>query len=233
MTAYTHTLSDGLTITIELSRSAKKNLILRPHSAHSVRLNVPPFVSSAWLAKWLRDNETVLRQTLAKTPAAAPENNRPEWIWYQGRPTRLADHNGRTLLLNEGRTQNEILLPQGEWQQQQRHLQHFLYQRAADDLLPRLQAHAHRLNLHPAAMALSRAKTLWGVCRHRTGIRLNWRLIGAPEFVADYVCVHELCHLPHPDHSPRFWHLVKQSTPHTEAATRWLKQHGQDLFVLG
>lgn len=233
MAAYTHTLSDGLTITIELQRSAKKNLILRPQSAHSVRINMPPFVSGAWLAKWLRDNETVLRQTLAKAPAEAQTNSRPEWIWYQGRQALLADHNGRTVALNGHGTTREILLPQGEWPQQQRHLQRFLYQRAADDLLPRLQFHAQRLNLHPAAMALSRAKTLWGVCRHRTGIRLNWRLIGAPEFVADYVCVHELCHLPHPNHSPRFWHLVNQNTPHTAAAESWLKQHGRDLFVLG
>ena len=189
-------------------------------------------MSGAWLAKWLRDNETLLRQTLAKAPPA-PENSRPEWIWYRGKPAVLAEHNAPAIALNESGEANTILLPQGAWPQQQRHLQHFLYQRAADDLLPRLQFHAKRLNLHPAAMALSRAKTLWGVCRHRTGIRLNWRLIGAPAFVADYVCVHELCHLPHPDHSPRFWHLVNQSTPHTEAAESWLKQHGRDLFVLG
>ena len=66
----------------------------------------------------------------------------------------------------------------------------------------------------------------------RSGIRLNWRLIGAPDFVADYVCIHELCHLPHPNHSQQFWARVNRHTPHTAAAKQWLKQHGQALFVL-
>ena len=103
---------------------------------------------------------------------------------------------------------------------------------AAHTLLPLLQTHAQKLQLFPAATALSNAKTFWGVCRSRSGIRLNWRLIGAPDFVADYVCIHELCHLPHPNHSPQFWARVNRHTPHTAAAKQWFKQHGQALFVL-
>ena len=93
-------------------------------------------------------------------------------------------------------------------------------------------AHAQRLQLIPEHTARSRAKTFWGVCRCRN-IRLNWRLIGAPEYVADYVCVHELAHLRHPNHSPVFWAAVEQHTPHRAAATAWLKQHGRELFLLG
>jgi len=66
-----------------------------------------------------------------------------------------------------------------------------------------------------------------------TGIRLNWRLIGAPDYVADYICIHELCHLPHHDHSPQFWATVNRLTPHTQAAEKWLKAHGRELFALG
>ena len=42
---HTHTLSDGLTIHIQLKRSAKKNLILRPVSPDTVSINIPPFVT--------------------------------------------------------------------------------------------------------------------------------------------------------------------------------------------
>ena len=51
--------------------------------------------------------------------------------------------------------------------------------------------------------------------------------------VADYVCVHELAHLRHPNHSPAFWAAVEQHTQHRAAATAWLKQHGRELFLLG
>ncbi len=43
MKRFTYTLSDGLCIEIELKRSAKKNLILRPVNMQTVSINVPPF----------------------------------------------------------------------------------------------------------------------------------------------------------------------------------------------
>ncbi|PKT85574.1 hypothetical protein CWI50_06335, partial [Neisseria meningitidis] len=75
-------------------------------------------------------------------------------------------------------------------------------------LFPRLDRHARPTQLSPASSSLTSAKPFGGVCRKTTGIRFNWRLVGAPESVADYVCIHELCHLAHPDHSPAFWELT-------------------------
>ncbi|MCF7521522.1 M48 family metallopeptidase [Neisseria sp. ZJ106] len=227
MPLFQHTLADGRTISIQFKRSARKNLILRPLDRHSISINIPPFLSDAAFKKWLADNEALLLKTLAKTPQERSDT-RPSHIWFHGIALNVAEHSGNTIL----QTPSEILLPPQDWPQQKEQLRRFLIDQASDYLLPRLARHAATLQLHPAATALSNAKTFWGVCRRNSGIRLNWRLIGAPEFVADYVCIHELCHLPHPDHSPRFWALVNRHTPHTEAAKRWLKQHGNALFAL-
>ena len=49
----------------------------------------------------------------------------------------------------------------------------------------------------------------WGSCTPADGtIRLSHRLRDLPEWVADYVLVHELAHLLVPDHSAAFWDLV-------------------------
>ena len=128
---------------------------------------------------------------------------------------------------------SEILLPEKENAAQLTHLRRFLHERAHEYLLPRLEGHIRTTRLTPSAISLSNAKTFWGVCRHTTGIRLNWRLIGAPEYVADYVCLHELAHLRHPDHGPAFWALTHSLTPHVDQAERWLKAHGSELFRLG
>ena len=49
----------------------------------------------------------------------------------------------------------------------------------------------------------------WGSCTPSEGtIRLSTRLRGMPEFVVDYVLVHELAHLIEPSHDDRFWALV-------------------------
>ena len=230
MTRLLHTLADGTQITVELKRSAKKNLILRPVNMQTVSINVPPFFQDHALANWLAANETILRNTLAKTPVhTVPHPNLPEWIWYRGVKTKLDTHSQSHIRI----MLSEILLPRKETAAQIDHLRRLLNERAREYLLPRLEKHAAETGLTPAATDLSNAKTFWGVCRARTGIKLNWRLICAPESVQDYVCIHELCHLRHPNHSRAFWQLVQRHSPQSPAAQAWLKQHGKTLFSLG
>ena len=69
-------------------------------------------------------------------------------------------------------------------------------------------------------------RTRWGSCSVKGAISLNWRLVQSPEFVRDYIIVHELMHLREMNHSGRFWKLVHAAFPRTHEAERWLKQHG-------
>ena len=51
----------------------------------------------------------------------------------------------------------------------------------------------------------------FGSCSpQRRVIRISDRLAPAPAWVRDYVIVHELAHLVHPNHGKRFWALVKR-----------------------
>jgi predicted metal-dependent hydrolase len=51
----------------------------------------------------------------------------------------------------------------------------------------------------------------YGSCTPSTGaIRISHRLAAVPEWVRDYVIVHELAHLEHPDHSRAFWSAVNK-----------------------
>ncbi|WP_411071940.1 M48 family metallopeptidase [Streptomyces sp. cmx-4-25] len=65
--------------------------------------------------------------------------------------------------------------------------------------------------------------TRWGSCTPSEGsIRLSHRLRGMPEYVVDYVLLHELAHLLVPGHGPRFWRLL-ESYPRTERARGYLE----------
>ncbi|WP_118786260.1 M48 family metallopeptidase [Neisseria lactamica] len=229
MTSLIHTLSDGIELTIEVKRRAKKNLIIRPIGTHTVSISVPPHLSAAALNRWLRDNEAVLRRTLAKTPPQTAENRLPESILFHGRRLALTAHQDAQILLMP----SEIRVPEDTHDKQLALLRDFLERQAHSYLIPRLERHARATQLFPAAASLTSAKTFWGVCRKTTGIRLNRRLVGAPEYVADYVCIHELCHLAHPDHSRAFWALTRRFAPYTPEAKQWLKIHGRELFALG
>ncbi len=63
----------------------------------------------------------------------------------------------------------------------------------------------------------------WGSCTPAEGtIRLSHRLRGMPEYVVDYVLLHELAHLLVPGHGPRFWQLL-DAYPRTERARGYLE----------
>lgn len=107
-----------------------------------------------------------------------------------------------------------------------------LQQEARQLFAARLLHHAQIMQLTPPALALSSARTRWGSCSRRSGIRLNWRLMHLPLALIDYVVVHELAHLVEMNHSARFWQVVAGVYPDWQAARLALKQQGQDLPLL-
>ena len=58
-------------------------------------------------------------------------------------------------------------------------------------------------------------------------IRISAELATMPQFVLDYVIVHELAHLIEPNHSDEFWELVNRY-PLTERARGYLLAKGMD-----
>lgn len=85
-------------------------------------------------------------------------------------------------------------------------------------------------------LRLSRAQRRWGSCtgERSTGrcIRINWRLIMAPDHVRRSVVAHEVAHLVHFDHSPAFYTLLgKLYEGDLAQADHWLKREGRRLYA--
>lgn len=101
--------------------------------------------------------------------------------------------------------------------------------RASEDLPRQLLQWASRLGLQVGKVSVRDQRTRWGSCGRNGRICLNWRLQLMPDWVRDYVLVHELMHLKCLDHSPRFWALVAAAYPTYLDARAWLREHGQSL----
>lgn len=81
-------------------------------------------------------------------------------------------------------------------------------------------------------LRLSRAQRRWGSCSDRQAIRINWRLVQAPDVVRRSVVAHEVAHLTHFDHSPAFHALLRGLfEEEIGAADGWLKAHGRSLYA--
>ncbi len=74
----------------------------------------------------------------------------------------------------------------------------------------------------------------WGSCNAlKKSIRINMLTLMAPLEVIDYVIVHELAHLKEPNHSDKFWSIVKEACPDYKERSRWLKENGRKLNAIG
>ena len=96
--------------------------------------------------------------------------------------------------------------------------------RARCELPARLLELAARHGLTVARVSVRNQRWRWGSCSPAGHICLNWRLVDMPDWVRDYVLIHELMHLKRMDHSPAFWRLVACAWPEYEAARRHLRQ---------
>lgn len=65
----------------------------------------------------------------------------------------------------------------------------------------------------------------WGSCTSLKNLNFSYKLLFLPPDLADYIIVHELCHLAELNHSPRFWSLVAETMPEHKHHRRALKRY--------
>ncbi len=95
-----------------------------------------------------------------------------------------------------------------------------------------LAEYAARAGVPVPPLALSNARRRWGSCSAKGMVRLNWRLAMAPDAVRRSVVAHEVAHLVHFDHSPRFHALLGDLFEgDLDAANRWLRRNGRALYA--
>lgn len=107
-----------------------------------------------------------------------------------------------------------------------------LQQRGLELFRNRVEEYCLRLGRPVPPVGLSAARTRWGSCSSRSGIRLHWRLIHLPLPLIDYVVAHEVAHLVEMNHSPRFWSVVETLYPEYSVARRALREAGAALPVI-
>ncbi len=71
----------------------------------------------------------------------------------------------------------------------------------------------------------------WGSCTSKNTLNFNFRIVIAPVSLLNYVAAHELCHIKHKDHSPKFWKLLKTIMPDYEDRKERLRKEGRQYTL--
>ena len=79
-------------------------------------------------------------------------------------------------------------------------------------------------NYSVGRISIKNQKTRWGSCSRKGNLNFSWKIAILPRELADYVVVHELCHLKEFNHSKKFWSLVGETVPNYLELKKQLKK---------
>ncbi|MEB3766532.1 SprT family zinc-dependent metalloprotease [Acinetobacter sp. MD2] len=197
-----------------------KSLRLRVYS-HQICLTVPPRCSQGQIDQFLKQSEAWLIETWQKVG----QQNAVDFpiqlqLFGQNKPTQIQRIEQKNLFQFDGST-NTLFLQHNNAALA---LKRFIVEYAKVVLPQKLQQNSLSINLPFQGLQVRHAKSRWGSCSSKHKIMLNAALVLLPEALIDYVCIHELVHTQHFDHSPAFWRAVRQFDPNYLQHQQQLKQ---------
>lgn len=225
----------GPEITVRVIRSAQRQRTIALQLAPDgrVTLRTPLGTKREKLTGILRAKAAWLEHRLSGAWAEIPPPNPPrefvagETFHFLGRQHRLR--------LNTGAVEDSVRLA-GEFLQVdsrakrvrprseiRARLKTWFIQQAQEFLPARVERWTSKVAPRQALrVVIANQSRRWASCGKSGVLRFNWRLMGLPVSLIDYVVVHELCHLKHPDHSAAFWKKLAEIMPDSTERERQL-----------
>lgn len=142
---------------------------------------------------------------------------------YRGEwhPIQIAPSQSSALLFTDG-----VFLLSEQYQSSARDVFRIWYKRKTKEYIQRhLPYFAQVLQVFPQRVRITFAQKRWGSCSNQGNINFSYRLSMVPDWVFNYVIIHELAHLKEPNHSPAFWSLIQKVMPYYKESKKWLKEH--------
>lgn len=211
-----------------LERARRMTLRLAPDGSE-VRISMPRWGRTAEALDFARSRSAWIAQQLDRVPRAvllADGTTLP----FRGETLTIAH---QMQAPRKPRREDGLLLVGGPAASLQARLRRWLQEEARDLLSDDLAHYCRRIGRPAPKLALSNAQRRWGSCAPDGAIRINWRLVMAPDPVRRSVVAHEVAHLIHFDHSPAFHAcLADLFDGDLAAANQWLKREGRGLYGL-
>lgn len=218
----------GETISFELKHSSRKTLAITVNPDLSVTVAAPAGAELKAVrdkvrrrAPWILKQREYFKSFLPTIPARRYVSG--ESHYYLGRQYRLkvitgAEDEGVRLRggyifvsVRDGQSQERARLLMQQWLLSHAHT-HF-----GRRLLGCWEG-LRKYGIAQPQLRLRRMAKRWGSCGGSKVIYLNPDLVRAPTRCIDYVLIHEMCHLKHPNHGEGFQRLLRRVMPDWE---RW------------
>lgn len=208
---------------IQITRNVRSTRLRLRVEGDQIRLTAPVFCSKkqiqnfinqaeSWLLKTWQAQQEKLQGIDRSLPVSLQLFNhaQPFNVIYQTQKHNFVlDYENHSLYISDRNLEN--------------YLKAFVITYAKEQLPIYLAQISKETGLSYQACNIRQPKTRWGSCSAKHNIMLNSALVLFPEHIVRYLCVHELAHTRHFDHSPRFWAEVAKHDPNYSIHRKILK----------
>ena len=223
---------EGFDFKIFVKRTDRKKTASIKIDEGSVKVTVPKSVSSSRIRELISKREGWIKAKLNQQISIKSKKKIKyidgEVVPYLGRDYRLKFINGDSLSLKMKSGSFVITIPKGQ-KPEQKVIKNLLvdwYKKYAKiHLEEKTKKFSETMNVNPKSIVIKNYKSRWGSCSSKGELSFNWRIILTPQWIVDYIVVHELCHLLEFNHSPKYWSHVKRYIPNWKDCRNWLKEN--------
>ncbi|MEN9918943.1 MAG: hypothetical protein RL662_1379 [Bacteroidota bacterium] len=111
--------------------------------------------------------------------------------------------------------------------------EHCLRNEAKRIFPPKLDLLARQHGFEYTGVGINKSKTRWGSCSSKKKINLSYFCLLLPEYLIDFIILHELCHTIEMNHGDKFWQLLDRvSNNRAKKLTKGLKEKSMLLVVV-
>lgn len=231
----------NISIPSKLTESRRAKHIRLIMDINGLRVIKPPRVKINEVEKLLRDKSNWIYKHYMNFQSIKAEEYNREWgsgekILFKGNEYSIKIYtykNKRTFIDFDGKLFDVYVNENAEESERKTMIENAFrnwYKKAAhESIQDRLDYYCRIIGLSYSTMRTKEQKTRWGSCSKKGNLNFNWKLIMSPQWVIDYVIVHEICHLRYMNHSKEYWKMVSLYVPEYKKAREWLNKKGTGL----
>ena len=195
---------------IEIKRNIRSTRLRLRVDAHHIRLTAPLFCTKRQIQNFIQQSEQWLIQTWQKQQSQidTAKHELPETltVFDIGKAIQIVYTTQKNNYKFDD-IENKLYI---SLRHPEKYLKAFVIDYAKDRIPHYLEKISQESGLTFTACTIRQPKTRWGSCSAKKEIMLNSALVLYPMDIVRYVCIHELAHTIHFNHSANFWQLVEQ-----------------------
>ncbi len=229
---------DGISVEYELIQTSRKTVAIEVRPPSTIIVRAPKGRDKTSVEEFLRSKNRWIEKALQRVAQVemVEERNYTSGtsilILGQVRRIRVESVKGRSPKMAIFKLQGQdlvikydpTLLEDGESEFLRSKLIKFFRKEGLAYFREKTYKFAKILGVSPSDVGIRYYKSRWASTDSKKKITYNYRLYMAPIHVVNYVVVHELVHLIHFNHSPKFWQLVDSLIPRRKEAEEILRK---------